>query len=71
MPRFLVTTRRELLGEAPSARAVVTSDPSVKIVQIHSADMVTIDATDAAADELKQKVAATHYVEPEIRRDLL
>lgn len=65
-----MATRRELVGDAPTARSVVASDPNVKIVQVHSADMVTVEASDAAADELKQRLTGTHYVEPEIRRGL-
>jgi hypothetical protein len=32
--------------------------------------MVTVETTAEIADELRQKLTATHFVEPEVRRGL-
>jgi hypothetical protein len=72
MPRYVVTTRRDVRagGAAATALAAVTSEPGVTVVQSSDPHMVTIDASPEAAERLKQKLAATHIVEPEVRRSL-
>jgi hypothetical protein len=42
----------------------------VSVAQVHSDDMVTVDATEAGADELRAALATEYHVEPEIRRGL-
>jgi hypothetical protein len=70
MPRFLVTTRRADRGSTVSARDAVGSETGIKVVNADNPDMVTIDASDEAADRLRSKFGDTHYIEPEIRRSL-
>jgi len=40
------------------------------VAQVHSVDMVTVDATEAGANELRTALAAQYHVEPEIQRGL-
>ena len=72
MPRYVVTTRRDARvgGAAPTALAAAASEPGVTVVQSSDPHMVTIEASPEAAERLKQKLAATHIVEPELRRGL-
>jgi hypothetical protein len=70
VPRYLVTTRREERGRAASAVEEVAAAPGVAVVHVHSPDMVTIDASAESAGALRDRLAATHYVEAEVRRGL-
>lgn len=70
MPRYLVTTHRAQRGTAPSAEDAVKADPDVTLVNANDPEMVTIEASEAAADRLRAKLQQTHFVEPEIRRSL-
>ena len=72
MPRYLVTTRRELRATdgASTALEAVRSVPGVTVLSSGDPHMVTIEASDQTADGLRQKLANTHFVEPEIRRQL-
>lgn len=72
MPRYVVTTRRDARtgGGAPSALAAAQSEPGVTVVQSSDPKMVTIEASPDTAERLKRKLAATHIVEPEVRRGL-
>ncbi len=70
MPRYLVTTRRAKRGSVPSAAEAVKAEPGVKLVNADDPDLVTIDASAEAADQLRAKLHDTHFVEPEIRRSL-
>jgi hypothetical protein len=49
---------------------VVKDFAGVTIAQIHSPEMVTVDASEAAIDRLRQQIGATYHVENEIRRGL-
>lgn len=69
--RYLVTKRRTVPeGEAPSALGALSEEPDVKIVASSNPDMVTIEADDQTANRLRQKLEATHFIEPEVRRGL-
>ena len=46
------------------------AEPGIKIVNADDPDLVTIDASAEAADQLRAKLRDTHFVEPEIRRSL-
>jgi hypothetical protein len=70
MPRYLVTTRRADRGSTISARDAVASEPGVKLLTSNDPHMVTIEASEHAAEDLKAKLGDTHFVEPEIRRGL-
>lgn len=70
MPRYLVTTRRALRGSVPSAAEALKAEPGVRLVNAEDPDLVTMEATAAAADRLRAKLRDTHFVEPEIRRSL-
>ena len=70
MPRYLVTTRRAERGSAASARDAVTAEPGIKLLSSNDPQMVTIEATEDAANKLRDKLKDTHFVEPEIRRSL-
>ena len=72
MPRYLVTTRRELrtTGGASTALEAVQSVPGVTVLSSGDPHMVTIEASDQTADSLRRKLANTHFVEPQIRREL-
>jgi len=70
MARYLVSTRRGDRGSAQSARDAVGSEPGVTLVNADDPHMVTIDASEEAADRLRSKLGGTHFVEPEIRRSL-
>jgi hypothetical protein len=70
MPRYLVTTRRADRDPATSALAAVTGQPGITPVNTSDPQMVTIEATEEAANRLRLKLGNTHFVEPEIRRSL-
>lgn len=73
MGRFVVTTRRELRGgehNVPTALHAVSSTPQVKVVGFSDPDTVTIDTDEDTANRLREELATTHYVEPEVRRGL-
>jgi hypothetical protein len=44
--------------------------PDVSVAQVHSDDMVTVEASDTAAQRLKAGIGADYHVEPEIHRSL-
>jgi hypothetical protein len=71
VPRYLVTTRRALRGRVPSAADVIRDAPDVKVINAHDPDMVCIEASEATAEQLKQRLASTHFVDPETRHRLL
>ena len=60
----------ELEGEAQPACDAVAAEPGIKLVNADNPHMVTIDASEEAADRLRGKIGETHFVEPEIRRSL-
>jgi hypothetical protein len=68
----VVTTRRDARvgGGAPTALAAASSEPGVTVVQSSDPNMVTIEASAEAAERLKERLAKTHFVEPEVRRSL-
>jgi len=70
MVRYIITTRRNLRGSTPSAQDAVAADPRIKVVNSDDPEMVTVEASEDAADELRAKLEKTHFVEPEIRRGL-
>jgi hypothetical protein len=70
MARYLVKLRRERRENAKPTLDVVRQFPDVSVTQVHSDDMVTVEATDAAAQKLKDGIGADYYVEPEIHRSL-
>jgi len=70
MPRFLITTRRESRESTKPPSEAVKGFAGVSVVQVHSDDMVTVDATEADASELRDALGAQYHVEPEIRRGL-
>jgi hypothetical protein len=72
MPRYVVTTRRRpASGHAPRpALDVVSGRPGVSVVSDSNPNVVTIDTDAHTANSLKTELADSHFVEPEIRRDL-
>lgn len=70
MPRYLVTTRRAVRDSAASARDAITAEPGIKLLSSNDPQMVTIEASEDAANRLRAKLKDTHFVEPEIRRSL-
>ena len=70
MARYLVTTRRAEHGSVKSARDAAAEEPGVTLVNGDNPNMVTIDASEDAANRLREKLQGTHFVEPEIRRSL-
>lgn len=70
MPRFLITTRAESRASAKPPSEAVKDFVGVTVAQVHSVDMVTVDATEAGADELRAAIGAQYHVEPEIHRGL-
>jgi len=70
MPRFLVSTRRDLVKPVPSALSAVSSAGAIKIVNSSDPNMITIETSPEQAQELRQKLSDTHYVEPELVRGL-
>jgi hypothetical protein len=71
MPRFLITTRRDKRESAKPAPEAVKDFADVTIAQIHSPEMVTVDASEAAIERLRQKIGSTYHVESEIKRGLM
>jgi hypothetical protein len=69
MPRFLVTTCRTPAAPPQSALEAVNSEPGVTLLNSSNPQMVTIEASESAADRLRDKLKGTHFVEPEIRRE--
>lgn len=70
MARYLVTTRRTERDSAMSALEAVTAEPGIKLLSSNDPQMVTIEASEDAANRLRAKLKGTHFVEPEIRRGL-
>ena len=70
MPRYLVTTQRALRGRVPTARAMVSDLPNVEVIDAHDPEMVLIETSEDSATELKERLAATHFVDPETRHGL-
>ena len=72
LARYVVTTRRDARaqGGTPTALDVASSQPGMKVVAYSDPHMVTVETTAEIADELRQKLTATHFVEPEVRRGL-
>ena len=70
MGRYIVSTRRELRGQAPNAAEAVAAAPGVTVLNAENPDMVIIDTDEATAGALQARLDATHYVEPEITRAL-
>lgn len=70
MPRFLITIRRESRGSARPPSEAVRDIAGVRLAQIHSPDMVTVEASDADASRLRDALHAQYHVEPEIHRGL-
>jgi hypothetical protein len=70
VPRYLVTTQRALRGRVPSAREVVSDLPNVNVIDGRDSEMVLIETSEGSAENLKKRLAATHYVDPETRHGL-
>jgi len=70
MGRYLVTTRRSERDSAISALDAVKDEPGITAVNTGDPQMVTIEATEDAANKLRLKLRDTHFVEPETRRSL-
>jgi len=72
MSRYLVRLRREKRQSASvkSALDAVRQVPDVSVEQVHSPEMVTVEASEAAATKLQDAIGADFHVEPEIRRSL-
>ncbi len=70
MPRYLVTTRRAKRGTSLSAREAVLTAPGITVMNDSDPHMVTIEATEEAAEQLRAKLKDTHFVEPEVRRSV-
>jgi hypothetical protein len=70
MPRYLVTTRRALRGHVASALDAVRDAPEIQVVDARDPDMVRVEASEAAASKLKERLASTHHVDPEVRHQL-
>jgi len=70
MARYIITTRRAERGSTVSARDAVSNAEGVTVVNANDPHMVTIEASEAAAGRLREALAKTHFVEPEIRRSL-
>jgi len=70
MARYLVRLRRERRENAKPALDIVRQFPDVSVTQVQSDEMVTVEASDAAAEKLKDAIGADYHVEPEVRRSL-
>ena len=71
MARYLVMAHRSDKTPASSALEAVKGHPGVKVVDAADPHSVTIEATEEAADSLRQKLGKGFYVEAEVRRGLL
>lgn len=69
--RYVVAARRGL-GDSniPSALDAIADEPGIQVVSSADPHMVTIEADAGDADRLREKLAATHFVEAEVRRGL-
>jgi bisphosphoglycerate-independent phosphoglycerate mutase (AlkP superfamily) len=72
MPRYLVTTHRDLrqASGTQSALEEVQNEPDLTVVNSANPDMVTIEASKETAEALERRLSKTHFVEPEVRRQL-
>ena len=70
MARFVVTTKRALRGAVRSAVDAVGSKPGVTVLSCDDPDMVMIEASAETAQQLRNSLSDTHFVEPEVRRGL-
>lgn len=70
MPRYLVSLRRDRRENAKPALDALKPFPDVSVEQVHSADMVTVDTSEATAQKLKDAIGGDFHVEPEVHRSL-
>jgi hypothetical protein len=70
VPRYLITTPRALRGRVATAHDAVRDAPGVEVINAGDPDMVTIETSAETAAELKRKLGATHFVDPETRHRL-
>ena len=70
MPRFLITTRRDQRANAKPASDAVRQFAGVTLAQVHSPEMVTVEASEAVADQLREALQGQYHVEPVIHRGL-
>jgi hypothetical protein len=73
VPRYVVTTRRELLrqgSEPPTALSAISSQPGVKVVGYANPNTIMIDMDEQTAERLRSELGNTYYIELEIRRRL-
>jgi len=70
VPRFLVTTQRALRGRVATAEEAVRDTAGVTLLDARNPDMVSIETTEEIAQELKRRLAATHFVDPETHHRL-
>jgi len=70
MPRYLVTTRRALRGSVASAYDAVRNAAGVAVIDARDPEMVLIESSEQTASALKQKLAGSHFVDPETRHGL-
>src|SRR5215469_6611616 len=62
LTRYVVTTRRDARADprTPTALDVASSHPGVRVLAYSDPHMVTIEASSEIADQLRQKLSATH-----------
>jgi hypothetical protein len=65
MAVYVVATRRECRGRTRTAAEVVSSLRGVKIRGSANPDRVVIESAEAV-DELRSRLGASYYVEPEV-----
>jgi hypothetical protein len=63
-------TRRAERGSVMSARDAVEGEPGITVLHADNPDVVTIEASEEAAQRLRDTLRETHFVEPEVRRKL-
>jgi hypothetical protein len=70
MPRYLVVAKRHIPDAHLTPEDILNAEPGVTTIQADNPRMITIDASEDAADRLRLKLRDTHFVEPEVRRSL-
>jgi hypothetical protein len=68
MPRYLVVKRRDAPATALTSQGALQNEPDVKLLDVRNPNMVLIEATEDKFADLKTRLQAHYYVEPELRR---
>jgi hypothetical protein len=70
MGRYIVTTRRAARDFATSANDAVANVPGIELISADNPQMVTIEASEESANQLRNNLKDDYFVEPMISRSV-